>query len=88
MSNDAPDPFKGVMTGESLAAMIHSLCDDFHRGGEEWENRTVEDCLGLLAARGDASSLPLDVLCAGPQRSRPVRVAERRCPRRARSTGN
>jgi hypothetical protein len=50
MSNDAPDPFREVMTRESLAAMITSLCDDFHRRGEEWENRTVEDYLGAPAA--------------------------------------
>ncbi|KUJ35341.1 hypothetical protein ADL25_37595 [Streptomyces sp. NRRL F-5122] len=37
------------MTRESLAAMIYSLCDDFHRRGDEWENRTVEDYLSALA---------------------------------------
>ncbi|MCT9006856.1 DUF7660 family protein [Streptomyces sp. NPDC054766] len=38
------------MTRESLAAVIYSLCDDFHRRGEEWENRTVEEYLGAPAA--------------------------------------
>jgi hypothetical protein len=41
MSNGAPDPYKEVMTRESLAAMIYSLCDDVHRRGDEWENRTA-----------------------------------------------
>lgn len=45
-----PDPFTEVMTRESLAAMIYDLCEDFQRRGEEWENRTVEDYLGALAA--------------------------------------
>ncbi|MFD7961227.1 hypothetical protein ACFV5J_10540 [Streptomyces zaomyceticus] len=38
------------MTRESLAVMIHGLCDDFKQRGEEWENRTVEDYLEALAA--------------------------------------
>ncbi|MGW7166968.1 DUF7660 family protein [Streptomyces sp. NPDC054884] len=80
------------MTRESLAAMIHGLCDDFHRRGKEWENRTVEDYLGALAAwitdspgsyRYLGEEMPPDgdwSFCAGPQRGRRLRVAEGPCP--------
>ncbi|WP_435233998.1 DUF7660 family protein [Streptomyces sp. Tue6028] len=77
------------MTRESLAAMIHSLRDDFHRRGEEWENRTVEDYLGALAAwitdspgsyKYLGEEMPAEgdwtFLCASAQYGRRLRVAE------------